>query len=101
MNAYFVRLLLVGSLAFGLSSVIHAKDVPATLYDKSEDLPYESTLVFEVEKPQEGTWRAQESDSSVESSSLTRPDEIPVEQAERPVQSSSNSLTILDHCLRC
>jgi hypothetical protein len=101
MNAYLVRLLLVGSLAFGLSSVIHAKDVPETLYDKSEDLPYESTPVFEVEKPQEATWPAQESDSSVESSSLTRPDESPVEQAERPVHSSSKSVTIFDHCLRC
>jgi hypothetical protein len=101
MKGYFLNLLLLGVLVFGLSLAVQAEDVPETPYDESEELPYENTPRVSVEMLLEPARTLQESDSSVESSPPIRPDETQVEQAEQTAPSNSNSLTILNHCFRC
>jgi hypothetical protein len=96
-------LVVLAAFALSLSFAVPAEDVPETPYDESEALPYESTPPFSV--------MLQES-ARVLQSMLTptfpfcfhptaRRDEILTEQSARIPHPISDSVTILNHSLRC
>ena len=90
-------LVLLAAFALSLSFVIPAEDLVNTAYDDSEVLPYESTLPFSITQ-----------DESV----LAPKQEFPPQQregkrrmlaepSEREARPTCDSVTILDHSLRC
>ena len=100
LHSVLVLLLL---LVFGVFLVVPPEDVPETLYDESEALPYEGTPVFSVVAPQASGWTAQADlscDSLVQFTSSRR-------QSLRRCRSSPqshclpDSLIIRDHAFRC
>ena len=95
-------ILLVVVLA-GLSFAVPAEDVPETVYDESESLPYESSAVFSVAVPQTVAKAsvAPPRASVIRVSSLRRLGTQCRGRGTGPVYPISDSLTILDHSLRC
>jgi hypothetical protein len=98
-----VLVLLVASV-LSVSFAVQAEDIPETLYDESEALPYEKTLPFSNEVLQHS---AQVLQSTLTFSPLfrrgflSRRDAIRAEGRQRAVPPNSDLLTILDHSLRC
>jgi hypothetical protein len=97
-----VLVLFVG-LVFGLSFAIPAEDIPETLYDESESLPYESALPLSIV--------LQESDLVLQSvltsgfqlpfDPIARRAEISSGQRKQPAHPMFASIPILNLCLRC
>jgi hypothetical protein len=92
-------------LGFGVSLAVPAEDVAETAYDESEALPYESTPLFSIEVPQASARIAKAKaelscDSPLRFNSLTKRC-----QRRREDNAGSHrvfdSLTILNHSLRC
>jgi hypothetical protein len=97
-------LLLLAVSLFGLSLPIPAEDDPNTSYDESEQLPYEGApLVFSEALRQTGA----ELQVPTKSQSLfqlgfpTRRDKVSPMRRDSSAGPLSESLTILDHSLRC
>ena len=92
-------------LFLGASLALPATDVMESVYDESEALPYESVPLFAGDTvllnepvilqstPEFGL--------QFRSRLLDGRDEIRAESSGKPLQLLSDSLTILDHCLRC
>ena len=90
-------------LGFGVSLAVPAEDLPETAYDESEALPYEGTPVFSFVVPQASARIAKAElscDSLLRFNSLTK-------RCQRRRENNagwhrvSDSLTILNHSLRC
>ena len=96
-------LVLIVALVLGVSFTLPAEDVRETGYDESEALPYEGTPLFSsmVRQPSARILQlASKSGSPFQLGSPTRC----YERAELEVGSAHptcDSLTILDHALRC
>jgi hypothetical protein len=89
-------------LGFGTSLAVPAEDVPETAYDESEALPYEGTPLFSIVVPQACAriLRTELScDSLVHFSSSTKRCQPSENNAE--ARCVTNSLTLLNHFLRC
>ena len=96
-------LVLVLLLGFGVSLAVPAEDVPETPYDESEAVPYESTPVFSITVTQ-ASGRIVKAELNCGSlphlSSLIKPCNGRRENNGR-LHRVSDSLTILNHSLRC
>jgi hypothetical protein len=91
-------LILCVLLGFGVSMAVPAEDVSETAYDESEALPYESIpLLSIVSRPV----AAPTPQPMLKSGSLSRRCEGRAEHRAWSAHPASNSLTILDHSLRC
>ena len=90
-------------LAFGVSLAVPAQDIPETLYDESEALPFESTPRFSGVVHQAPAWIAK---AELSYDSLLRFDSL-TKRCRRRRESGArshwipSSLTILDRSLRC
>ncbi len=99
---FFVLILFV-ILGFGLSLAVPAEDVPETAYDESEGVPYEGTPRFSIVLPLDSARIAKAElscDSLPHFNSLTK-------RCKRHRENNGHSpripdsLTILNHSLRC
>ncbi|MBZ5571542.1 MAG: hypothetical protein LAO09_06670 [Acidobacteriia bacterium] len=91
-------------LTMGLSLAVLPEDAAETAFDESEALPYESTPLFSSyvwQESRRATQSVLESGFLFQSGSLTRANEIRVGQRKQSLHPISDSLTILDHSLRC
>ena len=91
-------------LTMGLSLATLPEDAVDTAFDESEAQPYESTSLFSSYVQQESARAPQSGLESVflfHSGALTRCNEIRAGQRGQLVHAISDSLTILDHSLRC
>lgn len=98
-----VLVLLVASV-LSVSFAVQAEDIPETLYDESEALPYEKTLSFSNEVLQHSAQVLQSTltfGPLFRRGFLSRRDAIRAEGRQRAVPPNSDLLTILDHSLRC
>ncbi len=90
-------------LVLGLSLAVPAEDLPETAYDESETLPFEGTSLFSTEVPQASA-RIAKADLSCDSllrfNSLMKRCKARRENNALPGY-VPDSLTILDHSLRC
>jgi hypothetical protein len=87
-----------------VSFAVQAEDIPETLYDESEALPYEKTLSFSNEVLQHSAQVLQSIltfGPLFRRGFLRRRDAIRAEGRQRAVPPNSDLLTILDHSLRC
>ena len=95
-------LILILFLSFSVCQALPAEDVPETAYDESEGLPYEATPLFSIVVPQASARiaKAELRCSLLHFNSLTKRCKRRRENNARPgyVQ---DSLTILNHSLRC
>ncbi len=90
-------------LAFGMSLAVPAEDVPETPYDESEGQPYESTPAFSGVALQASARIAKAElscDPLLRCASLTKRCKRRRESDARPYW-VPDSLTILNHSLRC
>jgi hypothetical protein len=91
-------LLLCVLLGFGAGLSVPAEDVPETAYDESQRLPYEVIpLLSSVSRPA----AARTLQPMLKSGSLSGHCEGRAEHRAWSAHPASNSLTILDHSLRC
>jgi hypothetical protein len=91
-------LLLCVLLGFVADAAVPAEDVPETAYDESEGLPYEVIpLLSIVSRPV----AARTPQPMLKSGPLSRRCEGHAEHRAWSAHPASNSLTILDHSLRC
>jgi hypothetical protein len=96
-------LVLFVAVVLGLSFAVPAEDVPETSYDESESLPLESTPVVSVAEP-EAVAEApavRPRTSQLRLSSLRRPGAQKLDHARDWAYPICDSLTTLDHPLRC
>jgi len=95
-------LVLLVLVAFGMSLAVPAEDVPETAYDESEALPCECTPVVSIAVreniAQVATVRP--CASRLRLASLRNPG-TELDHVTGRADSSSDSLTILDHSFRC
>jgi hypothetical protein len=102
MNRPFSMFIFLLLLSFSVSQALPAEDVPETAYDESEGLPYEATPLFSIVVPQASARiaKAELCCSLLHFNSLTKRCKRRRENNARPgyVQ---DSLTILNHSLRC
>jgi hypothetical protein len=100
-RSVFVLLLL---LVFGVSLAIPAEDVPETAYDESEAMPYEGTPLFSMVVPQASA-RITMAAESIGGFLLGPTSSTKRGQRRRENNAWSrcvtNSLTTLNHSLRC
>jgi hypothetical protein len=92
-------------LAFGVSLVVPAENVPETAYDESEALPYEGTPLFSIVVPQPSA-RIAKAKAELSCDSLLRFNSLTKRCKGRRENNGRspcvpNSLTILNHSLRC
>ncbi len=97
-------LVLLLLLVFGVSVVVPAEDVPETPYDESEQLPYEGTPLFSMAIPEASARMITAAEliggSPLGATSLTK-------RGQRRRENNAwsrcvtNSLTTLNHSLRC
>jgi hypothetical protein len=90
-------------LSFSVCQALPAEDVPETAYDESEGLPYEATPLFSIVVPQASARIGKASlscDSQLHYKPLTKRCERRRENNARP-SLVQDSLTILNHSLRC
>jgi hypothetical protein len=96
-------LVLLIAVVLGLSSVVPAEDAPETAYDESESLPYASTAMFSIAVPSAivpvPVGRLLVALSRL--GSLRRLGALRFEQVRGLPYPICDSLTILDHTLRC
>jgi hypothetical protein len=98
----FVLILFV-LLGFCVPLAVPAEDVTETAYDESEGLPYEATPLFSSEVPQASAWIAKAElrcDSLLRFNSLTKCRK-PGRENDTRLHGVPDSLTILNHSLRC
>jgi hypothetical protein len=98
----FILILFV-LLGFGLSLSVPAEDVPETAYDESEGLPYEGAPLFSSVVPQASARIAKAElscDPVLRFNSLTKRCKRHRENDARSHR-VPDSLTILNHSLRC
>jgi hypothetical protein len=91
-------------LTLGVSLSLPAEDVLDAIYDESEALPYEGASSFSIVLPKVAAQTPQptrKSDFPFHPGSLTRRRERPAERRAWSAHPISDSLTILDHSLRC
>lgn len=92
------------SLTVGLSPAVPIEDLSETAFDESETLPYESTPLFSSVALQARARTPQpmlKPGSPFHLGSLTRRCERRAEHRAWSAHPISDSLTILDHSLRC
>ena len=96
--------LFVMILALGVSPVLPVEDVLESVYDESETQPLESTLLFSsavVQAPTRTPQPLLKLGYPSHWGSLTRRDGTRAKQKEQSIHPVSDSVTILDHSLRC
>ena len=101
MGVFRIVLVLLAALTLSLLLAFPAEDVPETAQDESESLPYETTPLLSCDS-------VEESNTALSVVPIDRSDSRPAlrtiavraEFAWHP-NTNSNSLTILDHTLRC
>ena len=87
-------------MAFGVSLFVPAKDVPETTYDESETLPYVSTSVASVLRPEVAVLASNGKTALAWLHLGSRRRFVQDRWASLPYP-ICDSLTILDHSLRC
>jgi hypothetical protein len=92
-------------LGFGVSLAVPAEDVPETAYDESEALPYEGTPLYSIVLPQASA-RIAKAKAELSCGSLLRFNCWTKRCKGRRENNGRspcvpNSLTILNHSLRC
>src|SRR5579871_2479369 len=93
-------LLLCVLVGFGLSVIVPAEDVPETAYDESEALPYVSTPLVSIAAPKP----AGAAPGGTTILALLRLDSLRrfvLDHRAISPRAACDSLTILDHTLRC
>jgi len=90
-------------LVFGLSFTVPAEDIPETPYDESETLPCESTPVFSrvVQDSAQALHSVLTLAFPLHFNPTARRNEIFAEQSAWAPHPTCDSVTILDHTLRC
>jgi hypothetical protein len=90
-------------LAFSASQAVPAEDVPETAYDESESLPCESTPMISIVVPETVAEApaVRPRASRLRLGSLRRPGAQHLDHGTGWDRLVSDSLTILDHSLRC
>jgi hypothetical protein len=97
-----IVILILMLLSLGVSLGLPAEDVLDAVYDESEALPFEAISLFStVARPRlcPTPQSVQKLDCSFHLGSLTRQCQCPAPRV--PAHPTSDSLTLLDHSLRC
>ncbi|HEX4920288.1 MAG TPA: hypothetical protein VFV92_06060 [Candidatus Bathyarchaeia archaeon] len=91
-------LVLLAAFALSVSFVIPAQDLLETAYDESEVLPYERTLPFCISQNESALAPKREFPRQFQREVKQK---ILAEPSEHEAQPICDSVTILDHSLRC
>jgi hypothetical protein len=96
MKVFRFALVLLASLALSVSFVIPAEDLLETAYDESEALPYECTPSFFITQHESALAPRLPAQFQREAKR-----KVLAQPLEREAHSICDSVTILDHSLRC
>ena len=88
-------------VGFGVSVAVPAEDMPETAYDESEAVPFVSTPVFSLAVPKVLARDGKTLAAVLPLGSLRRRAKRGIDQRIDLTYRVSDSLTILDHSLRC
>lgn len=91
-------LVVLAALVLGLSFAVPVEDVPETLYDESETLPYESTPPFSIVQQESALAPRLEFPPQFQRQAKRK---MPAQPSERETHPICDSVIILDHSLRC
>lgn len=103
MRSLHCVLVLLAAMVFGGSFVLLPEDLPETPYDESETLPYDDTPVLSsvlLDLAKSNEFMAS-MNTSLGLDLEAIHGRIRVECGKAAVDPNVDSLTILDHCLRC